>query len=159
MTPQEILALPITEGNRSDAKTVGQYLVRCAEKAFMDQEAVYPFGNSDYETPLIFAFAHANLIWLRTDEDSLIDDYPEDDFGKIVQGLYDFLFLSKLEGLELPPEPKEWYLVCVERGKDHSAYLTDYFGEAFTEEEAKTKAEAENKHYDYHAWVAVHIPA
>lgn len=138
---------------------MGQYLVRIAGNAFLNGKLDKPFLQASYSDPLVFALAHANLIWLRTDENGLIEDYPDAKFRTIMNNLFHFLFSADYSTLELPPEPKEWYVVCVERDTGSNRLMTDYFGEGFTEEEAKTKADAENEHYNYHAWVAVHIPA
>jgi hypothetical protein len=161
MTPQDILCLPLTTGNLSDAKTVGQYLMRLAKKAAIDREVTYPFGNSDWETPLIFAFANADLLWLRTDEFSQIEDYPCAKFDEILQNLYDFLFdaeFSTIVRLLPPPPPKEWYVVYVETGDPHGGLMQDYFKTPYTEDEAKTKADESNEPYDSNPWHAVHIP-
>lgn len=158
LEPQEILALPLGEGNRSDAKTVGQYLVRLAQA----ENSKKPFGDSDWEAPLIWAFATAELIWLRTDEFCRIEDYPQSAFEEVLDGLYDFLFdvdVTTMERKAPPPQPKDWYLVYVVEDKDSAASIQDYFSEAFTEEEAKTKAARENSHYTKNPWIAVHIPA
>lgn len=157
LEPQEILALPLGEGNRSDAKTVGQYLVRLAQA----ENSKKPFGDSDWEAPLIWAFATAELIWLRTDEFCRIEDYPQSAFEEVLDGLYEFLFdvdVTTMERKAPPPQPKDWYVVCVDRDSSLKGHLVDYFSAPLTEEEAKSQAEAENRNYNYHAWQAVHIP-
>jgi len=161
LEPQEILDLPLGDGNFSDAKTVGQYLMRMAKKAAMEGSCTYPFADSNWETPLIFSFANAKLMWLRTDENGLVDDYSDARFTEILVDLYDFLFdvdYSTMDRMVPPPEPKEWYLVCVDRDGNHPGQLTDYFGDPMTEEEARIQVEVHNKPYKYHAWSAVHIP-
>lgn len=157
LEPREILALPLGDGNRSDAKTVSQYLVRLAQA----KDSKKPFGDSDWEAPLIWAFGNEGLIWFVTDGNGMIDDYPQSAFEEVLDGLYDFLFdvdVTTMERKAPPPPPKEWYLVCVDREGNTPGYLTDYFSTPMTEEEAKTHAETHNKAFDYHAWVPVHIP-
>lgn len=162
LTPQEILSLPLGVGNTTDAKTVGQYLIRMAGDAFLEPGQPYPFRNKDYEVTLIFALYNAGLIWVQIHANGKIEDYPEEKFRDILANLFHFLFEADFKAIERklpPPPPKEWYLVCVEKDKGSAAYMTDYFGEAFTEEEAKTKAARENSHYINNPWIAVHIPA
>ncbi len=165
LTPQEILTLPLDGPGFLVSKTVGQYFMSTLRKFTRLQDGFdskRPFGSGDWEDPLILAFANAGLIWLRTDENGLIDDYPTDAFWKIVNDLSDFLhdvdFVS-IERVLPPPPPKEWYLVCVDRDSTLKGQLVDYFKQPYTEEEAKTEAEKQNDVYNYHAWHAVHIPA
>lgn len=161
-TPQEILALPLSSTQLPQANTVGQYLMGTLRKFIHIQDAFNskrPFGDSDWEIPLIWAFADANLIWLRTDENSLIDDYPTDKFWNIVNDLADFLVNADYSTLQLPPpppEPKEWYLVFV---ASQDGKMEDCFMEPMTEDEAKTKADENNKPYGSNPWRVIHIPS
>jgi len=164
LPPQEILSLPLDGPGFLVSNTVGQYLMSTLRKFTRLQDGFDSkrvFGSGDWEDPLILAFANADLIWLRTDENGLIDDYPSDAFWKIVNDLSDFLFdaeFSTIQRVLPPPPPKEWYLVCVDRDSTLKGQLTDYFKEPYTEEEARIQAEIHNKPYSYHAWSAVHIP-
>jgi hypothetical protein len=165
LTRQQILSLPLDGPGFLTSKTVGQYLMSTFRLFIREQDsfnAKRPFGSSDWEDPLIFAFAKADLIWLRMDENGLIDDYPYDLFWGIVNDLADFLYeldFSAAERILPPPPPKEWYLVCVDREGITTGHLTDYLGEPMTEDHAKEQAETHNEPYGYRAWVPVHIPA
>lgn len=165
LTPQEILALPLDGPGFLVSKNVGQYLMSTFRLFIRFQDSFNPkrpFGSNDWEDPLILAFANADLIWLRADENGLIDDYPTEKFWEIVNDLADFLHdmdFSTVQRELPPPPPKEWYLVCVDRDGNTPGHLTDYFGEPMTEEYAKAQAEIHNENYNYHAWVPVHIPA
>lgn len=164
VTPQEILALPLDGPYWLTSKTVGQYLMSTLRKFTRLQDGFdskRPFGSGDWEDPLILAFAKVGLIWLRTDENGQIEDYPTAKFWEIVNELSDFLYeldFSTVQRILPPPPPKEWYLVCVDRDTPKKGELNDFLREAFTEEEARIKAEELNESYNYHAWVPVHIP-
>lgn len=165
LEPQEILALPLDGPGFLVSKTVGQYLMSTLRTFIRDQDGFdskRPFGSSDWEDPLILAFAKANLIWLRTDEFEQIEDYPTAAFWAILNDLSDFLLdvdYTTVDRIPEPPTPKEWFVVYVEQGRDSTAAMCDYFREPFTEEEAKSKAESENKLYTHNPWVAVHVPS
>lgn len=154
-TPQQILSLPLGAGNLSDAKTVAQYLIRIAQAA----DPKRPFGNSDPETALIFAFANANLIWLRTDENGIIDAYPQDTFEEILNSLYEFLFQADFSTLTLPPEPKEWFIIQLATHPHIETQMSDFLEEPYTENDAKTKAEDLNNSEYAYRWVPIHIPS
>lgn len=163
--PQEILCLPLDGPGFLVSKTVGQYFMSTLRKFTRLQDGFdskRPFGSGDWEDPLILAFANAGLIWLRTDENGLIEDYPTAAFWKIVNDLSDFLHdvdFSTIQRELPPPPPKEWYLVCVDRDSSRKGELNDFFKQPFTEEEARRLAAEQNEAYNYHAWVPVHIPA
>lgn len=162
LAPQEILDLPLDGPGFLVSKTVGQYLMSTLRKFTRLQDGFdskRPFGSSDWEDPLILAFANANLIWLRTDENGLIDDYPSDKFWGIVNDLSDFLHevdFTTVDTIKPPPEPKEWYVVYVET---NGAFMQDYFKEPMSEDEAKSKADENNEPYSTNPWRAVHIPS
>lgn len=164
LTPQEILSLPLDGPGFLVSKTVGQYLMSTLRKFIHRQDGFdpkRPFGSSDWEEPLILAFANAKLIWLRTDENGLIDDYPHDAFWKIVNDLADFLHDIDFATVDsiTPPVLREWYVVYVETVPPTGGLFQDYFKEAFTEEEAKLQAETHNMPYSTNPWRAVRIPS
>jgi hypothetical protein len=161
LTPQQILALPIDGPGFLLSKTVGQYLMNTLRKFIRLQDGFdskRPFGDSDWEDPLVLAFANANLLWLRTDENGLIEDYPSDKFWKIVNDLSDFLHDADFSTLQLPPEPKEWYLVCLDTIKKVSPELDDFDYYAYTEKDARTKADELNENATTQKWIPIHIP-
>lgn len=158
LSPQEILALPLDGPGFLVSKTVGQYLMSTLGKFLRDGadfDSKRPFGSSDWEDPLIIAFANANLMWLRTDEFEQIDDYPTEKFAKILNDLAFFLLNADFSTLQLPPEPKEWYVVYLATS---ARTLEDHFMEPLTEEEAKIKAEENNAPFEGTPWKAIHIP-
>lgn len=165
LEPQEILALPVDGPGFLTSKTVGQYLMSTLRKFVNLQDGFdskRPFGSGDWEEPLVLAFAKADLIWLRTDENGLIDDYPVSKFWDIVNDLTDFLLdvdYTTMDRILPPPPPKEWYVVYVETGNPTGGFMQDYFKDAYTEEEARTKADTNNQPYSANPWRVVHIPA
>lgn len=164
LEPQEILALPLGGPGFLTSKTVGQYLMSTLRKFVNLQEGFdskRPFGSGDWEDPLILAFANAGLIWLRTDENSQIEDYPTSKFWDIVNDLTDFLMdvdYTTMDRILPPPPPKEWYVVSVDQDTARKGEMNDFFKQPFTELEARTKAAEQNEVYDYRVWVPVHIP-
>jgi hypothetical protein len=164
LTPQEILCLPLDGPGFLTSKTVGQYLMSTFRKFILLQDefdSKRPFGSGDWQEPLILSFAKAGLIWLRTDENDLIEDYPVNKFWGILNDLSDFLYdmdFSTSQRVLPPPPPKEWYVIYVETGNPAGGLMQDYFGEPMDEDTAIAKAEEHNKPYITNPWRAVHIP-
>jgi hypothetical protein len=159
LTPQEILSLPLGEGSKTDAKTVGEYLMFVATQRLQHLAPSYPFGVQNWRDPLIWAFADAKLIWLRTDEKGLIDDYSSASFDRVLDHVFDFLSKADFSTIQPSPEPKEWYLVCMDTSAPRNPEIEDHDYEPYTEKDAKTKAEDLNKELHSSRWVAIHIPS
>jgi hypothetical protein len=162
LTSQEILSLPVDGPGFPTSKTVGQYLMSPLRKFIYFQDAFdskRPFGSSDWEIPLVFAFGKADLIWVRTDENGDIEDYPTDRFWEILNELAGFLYDMDFSAITTAPEPKEWYLICVDITGGSKGLFTDFHSLPYTEEQAKTVAADLNTDVKYCAWSVVHIPS
>ena len=78
MTPQEILALPMTE-NDADAQTVGDYLRRLLLTLWDEEDGFSgkrPFGNSDWKYEVFAALVRGGAVpGEKEDERYYADDF------------------------------------------------------------------------------------
>lgn len=157
---QEILALPM-EQNDAAAKTIGDYLVRLAEQAWVEEEGFSgkrPFGNSGWQHEIYIALIKNEAITGDLDEYGYIEDYDGQAADRIMTDVLKFLRKIDWKAVTEYKEPEDWYVVYLDRDIYGSPVIEDKYDEGYTEEEAKRLAEGSNSDTGDTRWRAVHIP-
>lgn len=169
LTPQKILALPMIE-NDANAKTVADYLFQLAEHMWIQEDGAdgkRPFGNSGWQHEVFASLVKGGAIPGEWDEDeweeskSAYGSYEVTsakdwaDGVALVASLFKFLRSADPLSFQLPPEPKDWYVVNID---------ADYPGDGitiegpYTQEVAATVAKESNSDEGTTTFKAVHIP-
>jgi hypothetical protein len=160
LTPQEILCLPI-ECDYSDSKTVGQLLASVLSRAISAPHsfrATQPWGSVDWLDPIAVALAKADQIWIRTDENGNIDDFPVTKVRNILNEVTSFLFRADFSTLTEPEPVRDWFVISLGVNGHKVPYISDYQSAAHTEEEAILEAKRMSDNSAGIRWIPVHVP-
>lgn len=150
LTPQEILALPIEDPEYTDAKNVGQYLMKVLSEYYATNNSFNvgaPLGVRSWKVPLRDAFRKAGLI--------NTEDYDTD---STMAGVFELLHNADWKKVIEYKEPEDWYVILLDTIDNGSPVMSDAFSVGFTEKAAKDKAANRNLGLKAGVWVAIQIP-
>ena len=156
LTPQQILATPMQD-NDAHAKTIYQYLLTLSHNVWIESEGFSgkrPFGNSGWEHEIYHALAKAGHIESKTDQWGDLD-YNTSEADKLIDQAYTFLKNADPLSFQLPPEPKDWYVVDIDSSY---APLNLSISGPYTKEDAEVTARESNADEGTTTYRAVHIP-
>jgi hypothetical protein len=80
-TAQEVLSLPLPDGNDAQAATVRDYLIALLHELWREEQGFSgkrPFGNSSWQYNLYVPMAKAGWVAMTRDEDGYVDDFPSE---------------------------------------------------------------------------------
>lgn len=153
-TAQEILQTPISVSD-PEIKTLGQYLSRNLHLVWIGlrKSGVLPNGNGLWEAVVVRALIKAGHLRGTIDQFGNAA-YIESDYQRLMDRAFDLLETADYSTLQLPPEPKDWYLL--EFDADGSLVATEE--DPYTKEEAEEALEYANSFTGSCVWKAIHIP-
>ena len=96
-TPQQVLALPMSE-NDANAATIRDYLITLLATLWDEKDGFdgkRPFGNSDWDSDLIVALIRAGVIEGEVDEDGYIGSCDDDAAEELIAGAVQALGYSE----------------------------------------------------------------
>jgi hypothetical protein len=157
---QQILALPMDK-NDANAATIGDYLVRLAEQAWVEEEGFSgkrPFGNSGWQHEIYIALIKNEAITGELDEYGYIEDYDGQSADRIMTDVLRFLRKIDWANVQEYKEPEDWYIVLLDRDMYGSPVIVDKYDSGYTQEEAKRIAKGANEDSGDTRWRAIHLP-
>jgi hypothetical protein len=112
----------------------------------------------DWLDPIAVALAKADQIWIRTDENGNIDDFPVTKVRNILNEVTSFLFRADFSTLTEPEPVRDWFVISLGVNGHKVPYISDYQSAAHTEEEAILEAKRMSDNSAGIRWIPVHVP-
>lgn len=141
-TPQELLAMEI-DSQDGKTYTLLQYLTELNSRLFAYPrgfDGAKPLGEDDWKVQdIAYSLIINGYIDGRYDGDGKVLDYNRIQYTERIHSVFDFLRNADPSSLQLPPEPKEWYLIEFDTTDPENPTLEGlYDSTAYTKEEAKS---------------------
>ncbi len=147
--------------NDANAVTIGDYFIRLAEQAWVEEEGFSgkrPFGNSGWQHEIYRALITNEAITGDLDAYGYIEDYDGYAADQITKDILKLLRKIDWKTVAEYKEPTDWYLVYLDVDEHGIPILSDYFTGGYTKKEAELKAEENNNAYGHNPWTVVHLP-